>query len=544
MRKIFFVLAVFLSICRAFAQESVLVDTCRANVYFRQGSSVFEPSLSGNEQRMSALVGKLQNLQLDSLCKIKSIRIVAGASPEGNTDYNRQLSKQRAIQISDYFRRKTSFGETLISTEPLGIDWQGLTSIVDTSSMPYKIEALNILRHTPEWIVRDGKIVDGRKHQLQSLHSGQVWHYMYRRYFPQLRMGYITVTYHLSEPVLGIDAESVPEVKGFVTGEVYVKDASTGELLGTGNVDGEVEGKVISIDRNKGFLTVQGTVNGTSTGAVVGPVTGTVHGQGTVYNNQPIQVKGEILITKPVEIVGIDSTRSVTVTGTMDGSVKLDETVSEEIRHAIDGQSVKGDTLSSEPAPVVSEPEKPQSPRPFMSIKTNLLYDAALVPNLGVEFHLGRGWSVGADWMYAWWRNDKRHKYWRIYGGELDIRKYFGRLASERPLSGHHIGIYGQMLTYDIETGGKGYMGGKPGGTLWDRMNWGTGLEYGYSLPIGRRLNLDFGIGFGYLGGEYKTYEPKDGHYVWQETRQRNWIGPTKAEISLVWLIGNKKIRK
>lgn len=77
-----------------------------------------------------------------------------------------------------------------------------------------------------------------------------------------------------------------------------------------------------------------------------------------------------------------------------------------------------------------------------------------------------------------------------------------------------------------------------------ERWSYGAGLEYGYSLPIGRRLNLDFGIGFGYLGGEYKTYEPKDGHYVWQETRQRNWIGPTKAEISLIWLIGNKKIRK
>ncbi|MFK2066771.1 DUF3575 domain-containing protein, partial [Bacteroides fragilis] len=26
--------------------------------------------------------------------------------------------------------------------------------------------------------------------------------------------------------------------------------------------------------------------------------------------------------------------------------------------------------------------------------------------------------------------------------------------------------------------------------------------------------------------------------YVRKETRQRHWFGPTKAEISLVWLIG------
>jgi|GEM_PF-6135277 len=36
----------------------------------------------------------------------------------------------------------------------------------------------------------------------------------------------------------------------------------------------------------------------------------------------------------------------------------------------------------------------------------------------------------------------------------------------------------------------------------------------------------------------YKEYLPQDGHYVWQSTKRRHWIGPTKAEISLVWLIG------
>ena len=173
-----------------------------------------------------------------------------------------------------------------------------------------------------------------------------------------------------------------------------------------------------------------------------------------------------------------------------------------------------------------------------MALKTNLLYYAALIPNLGAEFYVGRGWSVGGSWMYAWWNSDRKHNYWRIYGGELDIRKYFGRRAGEKPLTGHHLGLYGQMLTYDFELGGKGYMGGRPGGTLWDKMHWGVGLEYGYSLPVGRRLNLDFGIGVGYLGGEYWEYTPQDDHYLWLRTKKRHWFGPTKAEVSLVWLIG------
>ena len=60
----------------------------------------------------------------------------------------------------------------------------------------------------------------------------------------------------------------------------------------------------------------------------------------------------------------------------------------------------------------------------------------ALVPNIGAEFYLGRGWSLGGNWMYAWWNSNKRHNYWRLYGGELEIRKYFGRRAAENRFRG------------------------------------------------------------------------------------------------------------
>lgn len=175
----------------------------------------------------------------------------------------------------------------------------------------------------------------------------------------------------------------------------------------------------------------------------------------------------------------------------------------------------------------------------YMDIRTNMLYDAAAVPNLGIEFYLGKGWSIEASYMHGWWDSDTKHRFWRIYGADLTVRKYFGRKAQEKPLTGHHLGIYGQAFTYDFEWGGKGYLGGKPGGYLWDGCNYAVGLEYGYSLPVARRLNIDFTIGAGYWGGIYYVYTPADGHYKWTETRQRHWIGPTKAEISLVWLIGH-----
>lgn len=199
-------------------------------------------------------------------------------------------------------------------------------------------------------------------------------------------------------------------------------------------------------------------------------------------------------------------------------------------------------TSTPVPAPVPISAFAGQTPRtrkPFyMAVKTNMLYDAIAVPNIGVEFYAGRSWSVGANWMYAWWKTDRKHWYWRTYGGELNLRKWFGKRAQEKPLQGHHLGIYGQLLTYDFETGGRGYIGGKPGGSLWDKANWGAGIEYGYSLPVGRRLNLDFSVGAGYLGGEYWEYVSHEECYVWQATKRLRWFGPTKAEVSLVWLIG------
>lgn len=187
-------------------------------------------------------------------------------------------------------------------------------------------------------------------------------------------------------------------------------------------------------------------------------------------------------------------------------------------------------------SPIVQSPEPETLPPFYMAVKTNMLYDAALVPNIGVEFYLGKNFSIAGNWMYSWWKDDSKAWYWRTYGGDLAVRYWFGKAARKKPLTGQHVGVYGQIVTYDFELGGRGYLG--------DRWSYGAGVEYGYSLPVARRLNIDFNIGLGYLGGEFKEYLPIDGHYVWQVTKYRHMFGPTKAEISLVWLLGRGNVNK
>lgn len=194
---------------------------------------------------------------------------------------------------------------------------------------------------------------------------------------------------------------------------------------------------------------------------------------------------------------------------------------------------------------VVAQPVAPRPAKNFyMNLRTNMLYDALALPNIGVDFYLGKNFSIGANWLYGWWKTDRRHRYWRAYGGEINGRWWFGSLAHRKPLSGHHLGVYGQIYTYDFEWGGKGEMGGKPGDNMWNRCFWTAGAEYGFSLPVARRINIDFSLGVGYTTGTYYKYKPIEGHYVWQSTHKRHYVGPTKLEIALVWLLGHGNVNE
>lgn len=173
---------------------------------------------------------------------------------------------------------------------------------------------------------------------------------------------------------------------------------------------------------------------------------------------------------------------------------------------------------------------------PSVSLYTNLAYDAALVPNVGVQVGLPQGWAVSAAWNGSWWGGEGHS--WRIYGPELTARWYFsGTAPGTSPGNpGHHVGLYLQALTYDVQfKGHTGYIGGEPGGNLFDRANWGIGAEYGYTFRLTERLDLDLGIGLGYFGGKYYTYEYLGGQYVWQTTARRNFFGPTRVGVTLYW---------
>lgn len=170
---------------------------------------------------------------------------------------------------------------------------------------------------------------------------------------------------------------------------------------------------------------------------------------------------------------------------------------------------------------------------PPTAISTNMLYDCLLVPNIGIRMAASDRFTLGADWM-ATWLNDSKHHYYRIYGGDFDLRYRIGGDDSPlNPFSGHHVGLYASMVYYDLQRGvsHRGVMSAK--------YNYAVGVSYTYSLPVARHFNIDFSLGIGYMWGKFKRHTPIDDHDVWLSTHRRSWFGPTRAEISLVWILGN-----
>lgn len=189
---------------------------------------------------------------------------------------------------------------------------------------------------------------------------------------------------------------------------------------------------------------------------------------------------------------------------------------------------------------------------PPVSLYTNIAYDAALIPNIGVQVALPKGWTIGLSWDGSWWGGEGHS--WKVYGPELTARWYFANgnanntvnvnanvnknAPAPQPYTGHHIGFFTHALTYDIQRwGGTGYLGGEPGGHLFDGANWIVGAEYGYTFRLTSQLDLDLSVGLGYFGGKYYTYQYEGGQYIWLTTARRNYWGVTRVGVTLYWNI-------
>lgn len=168
-----------------------------------------------------------------------------------------------------------------------------------------------------------------------------------------------------------------------------------------------------------------------------------------------------------------------------------------------------------------------------VNIKTNLLPDAALSPNVGVEVGLKPHWSIDLSGEVNMWTVDG-HK-WKHWFVQPEARYWFCDYFAKHFVGLHLMG--GQYNFGNIHNNIK-FLGSdfsKLSDYRYQGWAVGGGIAYGYSFLLGRHWNLELEIGIGYLYTWFDEYECKDcGRKT--GSSHHNYFGPTKAAVNLVYV--------
>ena len=169
-----------------------------------------------------------------------------------------------------------------------------------------------------------------------------------------------------------------------------------------------------------------------------------------------------------------------------------------------------------------------------VAVKTNLLADALLNVNAGVEVGLAPRWTLDLTGSYNGWTVNE-HK-WKHWMAQPEARYWF----CER-FAGHFLGIHALGGKYNVGNlkNGITFLGSdfsKLTDYRYEGWAVGGGVAYGYAWILGRHWNLELELGVGYLYTRFDKFECKEcGRHVESDV-PHHYVGPTKAAINLVYL--------
>ena len=179
---------------------------------------------------------------------------------------------------------------------------------------------------------------------------------------------------------------------------------------------------------------------------------------------------------------------------------------------------------------------------PTGSIKNNLLYDATLTPNIGLEVKIGSRSSFQAFYGINPWKfsDTKKWRHWSL----MPEYRYWLKKEKAPYLLGWFTGVHA--------LGGEFNVGGvdMPFGMMkWLKDNryegWfiGGGLTLGYAWRLSDRWRLEAAVGVGYIRFRYDRYQNEwCGDFIHSGTY--DYFGPTKLALNIAYIFGKKQVIK
>lgn len=168
-----------------------------------------------------------------------------------------------------------------------------------------------------------------------------------------------------------------------------------------------------------------------------------------------------------------------------------------------------------------------------VAIKTNALYWATTTPNIGVEMSVDNKHTAQLFYgLNPWKQSGGDHSKLRHWSTMAEYRHWFCQ-----SFNGWFVGAHVTGGEFNVE--GVDF----PLGMLSTLKNhryegWfaGGGISCGYQWPISRHWNLETSLGVGY---DYIKYDKMKSGTCGKSLKSshKNYFGPTKAAISLVYVI-------
>lgn len=214
----------------------------------------------------------------------------------------------------------------------------------------------------------------------------------------------------------------------------------------------------------------------------------------------------------------------------------LSDTI-EEMQSVADTLEQRAGIAPFTPETMLSQVPKEYIYTPLFAAKTNLLFDIASLLNVEIEVPLGKRFSVATEWIFPWWLWEDKQHCLELLNGNIEGRYWLGNRNKRDLMTGWFIGLYAGGGYYDLEWDKKGYQG---------EFFIATGLSTGFSHKIAKNLRMEYSLGVGYMQTKYREYEARlesdnEWHLYRRDRGKYTWIGPTKARISLVWMLYSKK---
>lgn len=170
-----------------------------------------------------------------------------------------------------------------------------------------------------------------------------------------------------------------------------------------------------------------------------------------------------------------------------------------------------------------------------VAIKSNLLDDAVLNVNVGVELGAAPKWTFDIPVSLNNWSmsHDRTWKHWSVQPGvRYWLCEKFG---------GHFFGahIHGGQYNIGGFDGKLNFLGtdfSKLADTRFQGWFIGAGVSYGYAWMLDKHWNIEGEIGLGYSYTRYDQFQCAGCGKKIKTNKPHNYVGLTKAALNIVYL--------